>query len=88
MGEYRLKPGRVGRAAIRAYAGIEKKFVDAFLTPDGTLKTGGVDRKVVGAYQKIEDAVVDGYKKVENAFVDAFLEKKDPPEPKTPGPKD
>ena len=52
------------------------------------LKTGGVEKKVVDAYQKvedtvvggykkIEDAVVGGYKKIEDAFVDAFLEKKE-----------
>ena len=49
------------------------------------LKTGGVEKKVVGAYKKIENGAVESYKKVEQAavgtykkiekkFVDTFLE--------------
>ena len=41
------------------------------------LKTGGMAKKAVSAYQKIEDTFVGGYKKVENAFVDSFLEKEE-----------
>lgn len=41
------------------------------------LKPGKLGKKIINAYQGIEDTVVDGYKKVENAFVDAFLEKVD-----------
>lgn len=49
------------------------------------LKTGKVEKKVVGAYKKIEDGVVGGYqaiedavvgtyKKIEDKFVEKFLE--------------
>lgn len=76
MSEYRIKPGKIGKALMGAYQGIEEKFVDTFLEEDGSLKTGGLGPKVTGAYQKVEDAVVGGYKKVEHAFVDAFLEEK------------
>lgn len=81
MSEYRLNTGKVGEK-------VEKKFTDTFLNEDGSMKTGGMDKKVTAAYQKIEDGVVgtykkieDGvvgaYKKVEDAFVDKFLEKVD-----------
>lgn len=77
MSTYKMKPGKIGRTVIGAYKNVEEKFVDTFLTEDGSLKTGGMAGKVTGACQKVEDAVVGGYKKVENAFVDAFLEKED-----------
>lgn len=34
----------------------------------------GVERAVVGTYQKIEDGVVGAYKGIEKRFIDAFLE--------------
>lgn len=77
MSTYKMKPGKIGKAVIGAYKNVEQKFVDTFLTEDGSLKTGGMAEKVTGAYQKVEDTVVGGYKKVEDAFVDAFLEKED-----------
>ena len=77
MRTYKMKPGKIGKAAIGAYQKVEEKFVDTFLEEDGSLKTGGMAEKVTGACQKVEDAVVGGYKKVEDAFVNAFLEKED-----------
>ena len=88
MKEYKLKPGKIGDKLIETYQKVEDKFVDTFLEDDGSLKTGGIDRKVTDAYKrvedtvvggckKVEDAVVGGYKKIENAFTDAFLEEKD-----------
>lgn len=77
MSTYKMKPGKIGKAAIGAYQKVEEKFVDTFLEEDGSLKTGGMAEKVTGACQKVEDAVVGGYKKVEDAFVNAFLEKED-----------
>lgn len=85
MGEYRIKPGKIGQTLIGAYQTIEGKFVDTFLEEDGSLKTGAVGRKVTKAYRKVEDTVVSGYQKMENgvvggyrkveqAFVDTFLE--------------
>lgn len=75
MAEYRLKPGKIGEKVVGAYENIEKKFTDAFLNEDGSLKTNGVAEKVTDAYQKIEDGVVGTYKKVEDSFVETFLEK-------------
>ena len=86
MAEYRLKPGKIGEKVVDTYEKVEKKFTDAFLNEDSSLKTGGMADKatsayqkiedgVVGTYQKIEDGVVGAYKKVEDAFVDTFLEK-------------
>ena len=77
MSTYKMKPGKIGKAAIGAYQKVEEKFVDTFLEEDGSLKTGGMAEKVTGACQKVEDAVVGGCKKVEDAFVNAFLEKED-----------
>lgn len=77
MCAYKMKPGKIGKAVIGAYKNVEEKFVDTFLTEDGSLKTGGMAEKVTGAYKKVEDSVVGGYQKVEDAFVDAFLEKTD-----------
>lgn len=77
MSAYKMKPGKIGKAVIGAYKNVEEKFVDTFLTEDGSLKTGGMVEKVTGACQKVEDSVVSGYRKVEDAFVDAFLEKTD-----------
>ncbi|MDO4272085.1 MAG: hypothetical protein Q4D16_00315 [Eubacteriales bacterium] len=77
MSEYKLKTGKIGEKVIKAYKGIEDKFVDTFLEEDGSLKTGGMAKKATDAYQKIEDTVVGGYKKIEDSFVDAFLEKED-----------
>ena len=77
MSRYKLKPGKIGKAAIGACQKVEEKFVDTFLEEDGSLKTGGMAEKVTGACQKVEDAVVGGCKKVEDAFVNAFLEKED-----------
>ncbi len=77
MSTYKMKPGKIGKAVMGAYKNVEEKFVDTFLTEDGSLKTGAMAEKVTGTYQKVEDAVVGGYKKVEDAFVDAFLEKED-----------
>ena len=77
MSTYKMKPGKIGKAAIGAYQKVEEKFVDTFLEEDDSLKTGGMAEKVTGACQKVEDAVVGGYKKVEDAFVNAFLEKED-----------
>lgn len=74
MKNYKLKGGKIEKAAINAYKKIEKAFVEAFLNEDGSMKTGGMAEKATGAYQKIEDAAVGAYKKVENAFVEAFLE--------------
>ena len=73
MCAYKMKPGKIGKAVIGAYKNVEEKFVDTFLTEDGSLKTGGMAEKVTGAYKKVEDSVVGGYQKVE----DAFLEKTD-----------
>ena len=39
----------------------------------GTYKK--IEDGVVGTYKKIEDGVVGAYKKVEDAFVETFLEK-------------
>ena len=39
------------------------------------LKTGKLEKKVVGGYKKIEEKVTSTYKKIEDAFVDRFLEK-------------
>lgn len=75
MAEYRLKPGKIGEKVVDTYEKVEKKFTDAFLNEDGSLKTGGMADKATSAYQKIEDGVVGAYKKVEDAFVDTFLEK-------------
>lgn len=81
MSEYKLKPGKIGNAAIGAYKSIERKFTEAFLekdenSPSGyTLKTGEMSEKAVSGYKKIENTVVGAYKKIENAFVDKFLEK-------------
>ena len=77
MCAYKMKPGKIGKAVIGAYKNVEEKFVDTFLTEDGSLKTGSMAEKVTGAYKKVEDSVVGGYQKVEDAFVDAFLEKTD-----------
>lgn len=66
MSTYKMKPGKIGKAAIGAYQKVEEKFVDTFLEEDGSLKTGGMAEKVTGACQKVEDA-----------FVNAFLEKED-----------
>lgn len=77
MGEYKLKPGKLGKKIIGTYQEIEDKFVETFLEKDGSLKTGGMAEKATSAYQMIEDSVVGGYKKVEGAFVDTFLEKTD-----------
>ena len=85
MSEYKLKCGKIEKAAVNAYKKIEKAFVDAFLNEDGSMKTGGMAEKAtgiyqkiedatVGSYKKVEDAAVNAYKKVENAFVKAFLE--------------
>lgn len=86
MGEYRIKPGKIGQTLMGAYQSIEDKFVDTFLEEDGRLKTGTLGQKVTKAYQTVEDGVVGGYRKVEQAFVDAFLEpvdrKQDPDRPK------
>ena len=76
MSEYRIKPGKIGKALMGAYKGIEEKFVDTFLEEDGSLKTGGVGEKVTDAYKSVENAVVSGYQEVEHAFVDTFLEEK------------
>lgn len=76
MSEYRIKPGKIGKALMGAYKGIEEKFVDTFLEEDGSLKTGGVGEKVTDSYKSVENAVVSGYQKVEHAFVDTFLEEK------------
>ena len=78
MSEYRMKPGKIGKAVIDAYKTVEDRFTDTFLEKDGSLKTGGVADAVTGAYKKVEDTVVGGYKKVENAFVDTFLEPVEP----------
>lgn len=83
MGEYRRKPGKVGKKVIAAYKNMESKFVETFLNEDGSMKTGGMAEKAASAYHKIEDTVVGGYKKVENAFVDTFLEASDPSEEST-----
>lgn len=42
------------------------------------LKTGKVAKKVVGAYQKVEDTVVGGYKAIEKGVVGGYksIEKK------------
>lgn len=80
---YRLKVGKVGQKVIDAYKGVEEKFCDTFLDKDEnseqgyTLKTDATAKKVVGAYQKIEDSVVGGYKKIEGKFVESFLEEVD-----------
>lgn len=75
MSRYRLKPGRLGRALIAAYRTVEAKFTDAFLAPDGSLKTGGMAPAVTGVYRQVEHAAAQGYKRMEKAFVEAFLEK-------------
>lgn len=88
MGEYKLKPGKLGDKIVGTYKKIEDAFVENFLEEDGTMKTGGMAKKatdayqkvedaVVGSYKKVEDAVVGNYQKVEDAFVNAFLEKSD-----------
>lgn len=79
MPTYRLKPGRLGKKILKSYRQIEKQFVDRFLEPDGSLKTGSMGRRVTGACRRVEKAVVGGYRKIEDAFVDAFLEETDDP---------
>lgn len=37
------------------------------------LKSGKIEKAVVGAYKKVEDTVVNGYKKIERAFTEKFL---------------
>lgn len=87
MTEYKLKPGRVGKAVMSAYKRVENAFVDTFLEKRAesegvaSLKCGRIGEAVAGTYQKIEDAVVGGYQKIENRFVDTFLEKTQQPEP-------
>ena len=76
MSTYKMKPGKIGKAAIGAYQKVEEKFVDTFLEEDGSLKTGGMAEKVTGACQKVEDAVWR-LQEGEDAFVNAFLEKED-----------
>lgn len=77
MCEYQWKPGKIGQTLISAYQQVENKFVDRFLEEDGSMKTGGMARKVTSAYHHVEDAVVGSYRKVEHAFVNAFLERVD-----------
>lgn len=83
MSEYKLKPGKIGEAAVSAYKNIEEKFVETFLEKDEsqpsgyTLKTGDIAEKAAAAYKKIENSAVGAYKKIEDAFVDTFLEKVD-----------
>lgn len=83
MSEYRLKTGKIGEAAVRAYKTVEGKFIEAFLEKDEnnptgySMKTGGMAEKATSAYKKVEDAAISAYKKVEGAFVNAFLEKID-----------
>lgn len=76
MTEYKLKTGNVGDTIVGAYKGIEKAFVDTFLNEDGSMKTGGMEKKVAGVCRAIEGAVVGGYRKIEKAFVNTFLEEK------------
>ena len=52
MKEYKLKPGKIGDKLIETYQKVEDKFVDTFLEDDGSLKTGGIDRKVTDAYKR------------------------------------
>lgn len=78
MQTYRLKPGKLGRKLLGIYRSMEQSFTDAFLEPDGSLRTGGMAEKATGAYRLVERAVVDRYQKIQDAFVDRFLEPTDP----------
>lgn len=77
MQSYRLKPGRLGRKLQGICRGMERSFVDTFLEPDGSLRTGGMAEKATGAYRRVERAVVDRYQKIQDAYVDRFLEPTD-----------
>ena len=77
MKEYKLKPGKIGDKLIETCQKVEDKFVDTFLEDDGSLKTGGIDRKVTDAYKRVEDTVVDGYKKVEDTVVGGYKKVED-----------
>lgn len=78
MFEYKLKPGKVGKAVIGTYKTIEEKFTDTFLKEDEgnesgyDLKTGKTADAVVSAYKKIENGVIGGYKKIENGAVGGY----------------
>lgn len=80
MAKYKLKPGEIGSNLINSYKQMEKKFTNTFLKEDQSsqsgysLKTGGVEEKVIDLYKKIEKGVVGGYQKIEDKFVDTFLE--------------
>ena len=74
MQTYRLKPGKLGRKLQGIYRGMERAFVDTFLEPDGSLRTGGMAEKATGAYRRVERAVVGRYQRIEDAFVARFLE--------------
>ena len=45
MKNYKLKGGKIEKAAVNAYKKIEKAFVEAFLNEDGSMKTGGMAEK-------------------------------------------
>ena len=69
MPEYKLKPGKIGKAIIDAYKKVEEKFKDIFLEKDETQESGYTIKT-----GKTADVLSGAYKKVEDKFVNAFLE--------------
>ena len=63
---------KIAQSVTEGYKKIEDKFTGAFLTEDGSLKTGKVGEAIAEGFQKIEDGVVGGYKKIEEGVVGGF----------------
>jgi len=63
---------KITKTVVEGYQKIEDKFSEAFLTENGSLKTGKIGEAVTEGYKKIEDGVVCGYKKIEDGVVEGF----------------